>query len=248
MTKLSDPVRPDCISPEDIALYFSGDAPPAKHLAIENHLLQCPYCNALAEQVADATQELYEQELAREPALAFLQDADLSVFGQGNRTAILERIGQWIRTGAELAAGLLLPVSRPISFVVSEMGAMLSPHSGFNLAEAHGAAFLGMRGTRGGNDLEGPILEIPGQGERRARVVVDIGAVTRVSVQIDNVPATMVPPLVALRLGTPPRVLMKEMAKLQTLSGDSSVMDMVAEFEVPEAVREVLVVVEPLTQ
>ena len=124
---------------------------------------------------------------------------------------------------------------------------MLSPLSNFSLEQAYGPAFLGTTGPPAEGDLAGPILEIPGQGQRRARVVVDVGAVTRVSVQIDSVPAGMTPPLVALRLTEPSRVLMKEMARVPALSGDPALADLVAEFTVPEA-REVLVIVEPLNQ
>lgn len=242
MAKLSDPVRPNCVSAEDIALYFAGDTSPEKELAIESHLLECEYCHALSEQVADTMQELYEKQFE----LQFLHDADLSPFRLSHRTGILKRIERWIRAGSEVAAGLLLPAAGPISFVISGMKTMLSPLSSFSLEEAHGATLLGTNGE--GNELEGPILEIPGQGQRRARLVVDVGAVTRVSVQIDSVPAAMIPPLVALRLSDPPRVMMKEMGRVQSLSGDSSIVDLIAEFDVPEAVREVLVVVEPLAQ
>lgn len=245
MAKLSDPVRPNCVNVEDIALYFAGDAPPEKHLAIESHLLECEYCRALSEQVADMAQQLYERELM--PVLDFLRTADLSPFALSNRAAILERIERWTRTGAEFAVGLLLPATGLISFMISGMKNMLSPLSSFSLEQAHGPAFLGTTGPPVEGNLEGPILEIPGQGQRRARVVVDIGAVTRVSVQIDSVPADMMPPLVALRLTEPPRVLMKEMTRVQNLSGDPAMMDLIAEFDVPEA-REVLVIVEPLNQ
>jgi predicted anti-sigma-YlaC factor YlaD len=242
MAKLTDPVRPNCVSAEEIALYFAGEVPQEKHVAIENHLLECEYCCALSEQVADIAQELYERELN----LEFLTTTDLSAFGLSNKSAILERIERWIRTGAELAVGLLLPVKGPISFMTSGIKDMLSPLSGFSLEQARGATLLGASGTENGN-LEGPILEIPGQGRRRARVVVDVGAVTHVSVQIDSVPAAMVPPLAAVRWNDPPQVLMKEMVRVQSLSGDPSLTDLIAEFDVPETVHEVLVVVEPLT-
>src|SRR5215813_3701260 len=108
MAKLSDPVRPDCVSIEDIALYFSGETPRDKHLAIENHFMECEYCRALSEQVADTMQELYEQRLSPAEELVFLHQADLSSFALPARSTILERIERWIHMGSELVTGLLL--------------------------------------------------------------------------------------------------------------------------------------------
>jgi hypothetical protein len=74
---------------------------------------------------------------------------------------------------------------------------------------------------------------------------VDIGVTTRVSVQVDHVPADMRPPLAAVHLKESGQTFVQEMELLESLTGDQSMVDLIADFELPLQTREVLVVIEP---
>lgn len=231
-------ITPACVTLDDLVRYFTNAMDNQESAKVEGHLIECEHCRVFSDRVADIAQEIYERDLVRAGSfsLAFLTEiAGLHV----------ERVKRWIHEGAELAVRVLLPQDGgPATFVVSGIDAMLSPSATFSPAEATVGAFLGDIGSAQSNALEGPVLEIPGVGERRARVVIDAGVTTRVSVQIDNVPRELAAPLAALSPVGIGDTQLKEMTKIEAISGEPDVVDLIADFEVTDA-PDVLVVVEP---
>lgn len=240
-----------CVTLADLARYFTNALERSRVVEIENHLLECEYCRAFSDQVADIAQGEYEQDLASAATsgLDFLIEDPESYLGKDLIARLMPRIERWASRGAELTVRVLLPkLGEMASFVVSGMDAMLSPSSAFKPEQASVGAFLGTIESSGEGELEGPVLEIPGSGRKRARVVVDIGETTRVSVQIDNVPASITAPLVAIRPKAPGQTRIKEMTRVESISGDPRMIDLIVHFDLTEPVLDVLVVVEPFAE
>jgi hypothetical protein len=243
------PVLPGCLTVDELSRYYAGDMSEERIEQIDRHLLECDFCYALAERVADTTREVLEHQL-ESPAtatLAFLEKASRESLELTAVVDLQDRVQDWIRTGAEIAVRVVLPFAGKVTaFTVSGLEALVGPGSQFNLQEASVGAFLGV-GDSATSALEGPILEIPGVGRRRARVVVDVTETTRVSIQLDNLPATIRTPLAAVQVKDDGRTYVKEMMRSESISGDPSLIDVTADFNLPIATREILVLLEPFT-
>jgi hypothetical protein len=233
-----------CITAQELAQYFAGALPEARIEQIDQHLLDCIFCFALSEKVADATQDLLEENLLAQelPALEFLEEANVASEVSGEAD-IRERIRQWIRIGSELAVGIRLPLHEGVAaFLTSGVKNLLAPSPAFTLSLATAG------GTRGSglatDDLQGPILEVPGTREKRARVVVDLTEGTHVSVQIDALPASFAAPLAAIEMKESGETVIKEMTRVESLTNAAHI-DLIADFDVPPGVQEIIVLIEP---
>jgi hypothetical protein len=76
---------------------------------------------------------------------------------------------------------------------------------------------------------------------------VDAAEVTCVSVQVDNVPATIRTPLTALQIKDGGQTYVKEMTRAENGAGNPNMVDLIADFHLPVSTREVLVLIEPFT-
>jgi hypothetical protein len=241
------PVLPDCVGVGELSQYYAGMLVESRIEEIDRHLLVCEYCRALAEQVADTTQEVVEQDLAAPlPQFSFLPRAVESALGADVFANMQERIERWARIGAELIVRVQLPSPGEVAaFSFEGIADLLAPSSRFNLELASVAVMRGMRGV--GQNLAGPILEIPGWGQRRARVTVDFAeGATFISVQIDNVPAEIPAPLAAVQLKDTGQVFVQPMHHTESASGDPAISDLIADFELAVTTQDVLVLIEPL--
>ncbi len=243
------PVLPGCLSVDELSRYFAGNMIEDRIEQIDRHLLECAFCHALSERVANETQDLLEGGWDANPErpLAFLEPASRTAAELSGVPQALDRVHDWIRIGAEFAVRVVLPFAdKATAFTVSGLEMLLGPTSQFDLREASVGSFLGV-GDSNVSSLEGPVLEIPGEGRRRARVVVDVAEATRVSVQVDNVPATIRTPLAAVQIKDSGQTYVKEMTRAENGVGHPGMVDLTADFLLPAATKEVLVLLEPFT-
>lgn len=242
------PVRPDCVSVAELSRYFLGELTNSRTEQIDRHLLECEFCSALSEQVADGAQEFFEQALKPAPrdALVFLREAVARSMEASGLANLRERTERWIQIGAELMVAVRLPkLGGLAAFTVAGMSDMLAPGSEFNLEMASVGVNRGLESAERG--LDGPVLEIPGLGRRRARVVVEVTErETRISVQVDSVPSAMPAPLAAVQLKDTGQAFVQPMRQVESASGNPAISDLIADFNLPIATREVLVLIEPL--
>jgi hypothetical protein len=228
--------------------YILGELNNSRIEEIDHHLLECAFCSALSEQVADTTQEFFERDLEVAPshALSFLTKAVAASLGTETLARLRERIERWIQIGPELMVNVRLPKPGGLAaFSVTGMADMLAPSSEFNLEMASVGVSRGLASADGG--LDGPVLEIPGLGKRRARVVVDVTeSTTRISVQVDSVPSAIQAPLAAVQLKDTGQAFVQPMRHVESASGNPAISDLIADFNLPMATREVLVLIETL--
>jgi hypothetical protein len=229
----------------EMAEYVCGGVTRDRDTEISAHLKSCEPCSRRALDLLDLSLEWEEwvafghRAVEASQPLAILKKADLSGLG-ADPQSLADRLTRWIKMGAELAVSVELPsLDSATRFTVSQLESILSASAQFVPRKV--AAFRGQ-------EIEGPILVIPGEGRRRARVVVEaLESATQVSVQLENVPAGTPLPLVAIERKDTGEVFVKEMAVVPSaVAGTGDTINLAVDFDLTGSSAEIFVVMEPL--
>jgi len=225
--------------------YLNGSIDSPRAAVISTHIKDCLLCAGHSRRLLELSiqwdQAWSTLSSTTSPGLvAALSGADLSPV-EGSPEALSARLARWISKGSELAVTLALPdLHRVARYIVPQTGDLVTARSSFFPEQAMAGV---TRSSQGGEALEGPVLEIPGHGPLKARIVVEIEAAScSVSVQLDRYPAALVPPLAALVNQRSGDVQVRQMAIRRKREG---LVDLVADFQASPQAGELLILIEP---